>query len=166
MTLKRRITVVVVDDNGVEREITAGDPGKEKPKMAQPSTSRLPLVRTRVEHLMARVERAYDLCAHWDTTLQKALDAAGEQVDIAQRFLAEFPEGFVPPRKPPARKYIHLRAGDLVRVADRSAKKVFPSLVGKTFKIESISDGWAWVRVDGIEQQRQVELKHLVVAKS
>ena len=132
--------------------------------MAQPGTKRMPLVKSRVEHLVALTEKAYDLCSHWDPEFETNLDAAHASLTKVAEKLDTLPEGFVAPRKPVTRKFEKLGVGAVVRLTEKAQKKYMGKLAGKPLTVVSITDGWAEVQLEGDPQKPTVEVKHLVAA--
>jgi hypothetical protein len=155
--------VVIDNGDGHETDITPNP--KERKPMAQPGTARLPIVRSRVDHLVALTERAYDLCAHWDKGLEEHLAIAATELTAAVDYLATLPEGFVAPRKPVTRAFSKLQPGDVVRLTEKGESRYMGKLKGKPLTVVSITDGWAEVQLEGDAQKPTVELKHLVAAQ-
>jgi len=162
VALAKHMQVVVDSGDGHEIDITPKL--KETRTMAQPGTARLPLVRTRVEHLLRLTDTAREMCSHWDAEFaaqfENALAALG---NIADK-LEALPEGFIAPRKPPTRKFERLQPGDTVRLTEKGESRYMGKLKGKPLTVVSITDGWAEVQLEGDAQKPTVELKHLVAA--
>lgn len=157
--------VQVVVDNGDGLEIDITPKPKEKRTMAQPGTARLPLVKSRMEHLFALTEREYDLCAHWNEGLKHDLDTAGAALKSALDYLDALPAGFVAPHKPVTRRFELLQPGNVVKVVHHSKKQLYMGKVyGKPLTIVSITDGWAQVKIEGDPQEPSVQTKHLVAS--